>query len=198
MRVFPNITVMAPGDADDIAPMLDFCSKHDGPTSIRYPKTGAESVEREEILPIEYGKSEVLTWGEDGMFVAFGALLPNCIAAAERLAKDGLDIGVINARFLRPLDTEVIFKAIRETNFVITVEENTLCGGFGSAVLEAANDAGLNTTNIRRLGIPDHFIEHGERGELLADLGLDVAGMMATVHDLAAKNAKADSDSLAV
>ncbi len=197
MRVFPNITVMAPGDAEDVAPMLEFCSAHDGPTSIRYPKTGAESVERE-VAPIEYGKSEVVTWGEDGMFVAFGALLPNCVAAAERLAKDGLDIGVINARFLRPLDTEVIFKAIRETNFVITVEENTLCGGFGSTVLEAANDAGLNTSNIRRLGIPDHFIEHGERGELLSDLGLDVAGLMATVHDLAAKNAKADSDSLAV
>ncbi|MCL4136815.1 UNVERIFIED_CONTAM: hypothetical protein GTU68_059325 [Idotea baltica] len=186
MRVFPNITIMAPGDQNDVAPMLDFCLEHDGPTSIRYPKANADTIERE-LKPIELGKSEVLRWGEDGTFVCFGALLPTCVAAADRLAKDGLDIGVINARFLRPLDTEVIFKALEETNFVITVEENTLNGGFGSAVLEAANDAGINTSRLKRLGIPDRYIEHGERGELLTDLGLDVAGLMATAHAMAAK-----------
>ena len=198
MRVFPNICVMAPGDAMDVSPMLDFATQHDGPTSIRYPKSNAETVERS-LAPIEYGKSEVHRWGEDGMFVAFGALFPACVAAADRLAKDGLDIGVINARFLRPLDTEVIFKAINETNFVITVEENTLCGGFGSTVLEAANDASLNTSNIKRLGVPDHFVEHGERSELLADLGLDVAGLMSAAHQMAAKtNQTKDSDPTAV
>lgn len=198
MRVFPNICVMAPGDAMDVAPMLDFATQHDGPTSIRYPKTNAETVERS-ITPIEHGKSEVHRWGEDGMFIAFGALFPACVAAADRLSKDGLDIGVINARFLRPLDTEVILKAINETNFVITVEENTLCGGFGSTVLEAANDAGLNTSGIKRLGIPDQFIEHGERNELLADLGLDVAGLMAAAHQMAAKTTQTkDSDPTAV
>lgn len=195
MRIFPNISVMAPGDSKDVQPMLDFCLQHDGPTSIRYPKTGAELVERDDC-PIEYGKSEVYRWGEDGMLIAFGAMFPTCVAAAERLAKDGLDIGVINARFLRPLDTDVILKAIRETNFVITVEENTLCGGFGSTVLEAANDAGLDTSNIKRLGLPDQFIEHGERSELLADLGLDVAGLMATAHQMAAKHTQINSDSV--
>ncbi|WP_417851916.1 1-deoxy-D-xylulose-5-phosphate synthase [Thalassoglobus sp.] len=195
MRVFPNISVMAPGDSLDIAPMLDFTMEHNGPASIRYPKTGAETVKRT-FAPIEYGKSEVLRWGEDGTFVAFGALFPACVAAADRLAKDGLDIGVVNARFLRPLDTEVIFKAIQETNFVITVEENTLCGGFGSTVLEAANDAGLNTSNIKRLGIPDEFIEHGERSELLADLGLDVAGLMAAAHQMHSKHGSRNTDSI--
>lgn len=194
MRIFPNICVMAPGDSEDITPMLDFCFQHAGPTSIRYPKTNADTVARE-VAPIEYGKSEVFRWGEDGMFVAFGALFPTCVAAAERLAKDGLDIGVINARFLRPLDTEVIFKAIHETNYVVTVEENTLCGGFGSTLLEAANQAGLETSKIKRLGIPDQFIEHGERSELLADLGLDVAGLMATVHQLAARVRQLNSNS---
>lgn len=184
MRVFPNISVMAPGDAEDVTPMVDFSLNHDGPCSIRYPKTNAETVQRS-VAPLELGKSEVFRWGEDGMFIAFGALFPTCVAAAERLAKDGLDIGVINARFLRPLDTEVIFKAIQETSFIITVEENTLCGGFGSTVLEAANDAGLNTSHIKRLGIPDQFIEHGERGELLAELGLDVAGLMQAAHKMA-------------
>ncbi|TWT58040.1 1-deoxy-D-xylulose-5-phosphate synthase [Thalassoglobus neptunius] len=192
MRVFPNITIMAPGDTQDVAPMLNFCLTHDGPASIRYPKTKAETVERD-FAEIEYGKSEVIRWGEDGMFVAFGAQLSTCVAAAERLAKDGVDIGVINARFLRPLDTETIFRALQETGFVITVEENTLCGGFGSAVLEAANDAGIRTDNIRRLGIPDHFIEHGERGELLADLGLDVAGLMKAAHEMSQKHLSSDS-----
>ncbi len=187
MRVFPNIAVMAPGDEADSEPMLQFSLQHDGPTSIRYPKANAEVIPRE-VAPIELGKSEVLRWGEDGTFVAFGTLLSTCVAAAERLAKDGLDIGVINARFLRPLDTETIFKAI-ETGFVITVEESTLNGGFGSAVLEAANDAGLPTQQIRRLGIPDRYIDHGERHEQLAEVGLDVAGLMAAAHQLARKKA---------
>ncbi|MCA9088215.1 MAG: 1-deoxy-D-xylulose-5-phosphate synthase [Planctomycetaceae bacterium] len=188
MRVFPNIVVMAPGDERDMAPMLDFALNHDGPTSIRYPKATAEIVERP-TAPIELGKSEVIRWGEDGTFVAFGSLLTTCLSAADRLAKDGLDIGVINARFLRPLDTEVILRAIQETGFVITVEESTLQGGFGSAVLEAANDAGVSVDNVRRLGLPDRFIEHGERHELLADLGLDVAGLMAAAHQAAARQA---------
>lgn len=186
MRVFPNITLMAPGDQLDVQPMLQFALHHEGPTSIRYPKANAEAIARD-VAPMELGKSEVLRWGEDGTLVAFGTLLSVCVAAADRLAKDGLDIGLINARFLRPLDTEVLFKAIQETGFVITVEENTLNGGFGSAVLEAANDAGLPTQNIRRLGIPDRFIEHGERHELLSDLGLDVAGLMAAAHHMAAR-----------
>jgi 1-deoxy-D-xylulose-5-phosphate synthase len=191
MRIFPNITVMAPGDRQDVKPMLEFAVGHDGPTSIRYPKTNAETVERPHC-PIELGKSEVYRWGEDGMFIAFGAMFPTCVAAADRLAKDGQDVGVINARFLRPLDTEVIFKAIQQTGFVITVEENTLCGGFGSTVLEAANDAGLPTDRIRRLGIPDRFIEHGERHELMAELGLDVAGLMAAAHHMSGRKVAAN------
>jgi 1-deoxy-D-xylulose-5-phosphate synthase len=190
MRTFPNITVMAPGDQRDVEPMLQFALQHDGPTSIRYPKANAETIERPES-PIELGKAEVVRIGEDGTFIAFGTMFTTCMAAADRLAKDGLDVGVINARFLRPLDTETIFKAI-ESGFVITVEESTLNGGFGSAVLEAANAAGLPTQGIRRLGIPDAFVEHGERSELLADLGLDVAGLMAAAHQMAAKKVFAE------
>ena len=121
------------------------------------------------------------------MIVCFGALLPDCLKAMEKLQKDGLDVGVINARFLRPLDTEVILRAVQECGFVVTVEENTLCGGFGSTVLEAANDAGLPTQHIRRLGIPDRFIEHGDRKELLADLGLDAVGLIHTIRGLASQ-----------
>ena len=177
MRSFPNIVVMAPGDAADVAPMLDFSLTHDGPVSIRYPKTSVATVERSASV-IELGKSEIYKWGSDGMFVAFGTQFADCVAAAEQLQTEGLDIGVINARFAKPLDTETILKAVRECPFVITVEESTVVGGFGSAVLEAASDAGLNTSTITRLGIPDRFVEHGERAELLDSINLSLDGLV--------------------
>jgi len=184
MRAFPNIAMMAPGDEADVAPMLDFALSHNGPTSIRYPKANVERIERT-TTPIELGKAEIYEWGTDGMFIAFGTLFGDCVRAAERLRTQGLDVGVINARFAKPLDTETILKAISDSGFVITVEESTLCGGFGSAVLEAANDAGLRTDHIKRLGIPDRFIEHGERSELLADISLDVDGLVAAAEAMA-------------
>ncbi|MCH7688193.1 MAG: 1-deoxy-D-xylulose-5-phosphate synthase [Planctomycetes bacterium] len=183
MRLFPNMVVMAPGDELDVAPMLDFAINYNGPASMRYPKTAAESVERL-TSPMELGRSEVYEWGQDGMFIAFGALFPNCVKAAEKLRAEGFDIGVINARFAKPIDTETILKAVEESEFVITVEEATLVGGFGSAVLEAVNAAGMKSETIRRLGIPDHFIEHADRAELLKDLGLDTDGLVSTARSM--------------
>lgn len=183
MRSFPNIVVMAPGDESDVGPMVDFAIRREGPTSIRYPKTSAQLVERQ-VADVELGKAEVYRWGTDGTIVAFGSLFPNCVAAADQLREEGLDVGVVNARFAKPLDTETILRAIEESGFVITVEESTIVGGFGSAVLEAASDAGLNTSQIRRLGIPDEFVTFGERGELLADLSLDVDGIARTARDM--------------
>src|SRR5207249_1380709 len=128
-------------------------------------------------------QAEVFEWGADAMIVAFGSLLPTCVKAAEKLRQEGLDIGVINARFAKPLDKATILRAVEEAPVVVTVEEGTLEGGFGSAVLEAANAAGLDARNIVRLGLPDRFVEHAERGELLADLGLDVAGICRSVRE---------------
>jgi 1-deoxy-D-xylulose-5-phosphate synthase len=181
MRLFPNVVVLAPGDEQDVGPMLRWAVRHDAPTAIRYPKANLERVERP-VAPVELGKAEVYDWGEDGAFVAYGTLFPACVKAAERLREDGLHVGVINARFCKPLDREVILRAVEQLPAVVTVEEGTLDGGFGSAVLEAANAAGLDARHVVRLGIPDRFIEHGERGELLASLGLDVAGLYAAVR----------------
>jgi 1-deoxy-D-xylulose-5-phosphate synthase len=181
------MTVMAPGDEFDVVPMLDFALTHAGPVSIRYPKANTENVERPET-PVELGKSEVWRWGDDGMFVAFGALFPVCVRAAERLRQEGLDVGVINARFAKPLDAATILRAIEECGFVLTVEENTICGGFGSAVLEAASAAGVSTDNLKCLGIPDRFIEHGERDELLAEIGLDLDGLVAAAQSMRERN----------
>jgi 1-deoxy-D-xylulose-5-phosphate synthase len=190
MRSFPNIVVMAPGDSQDVVPMMDFALAHNGPTSIRYPKTSARLVERL-ATPVELGKSEVYRWGADGMFVAFGERFAACVEAADQLRTDGLDVGVINARFAKPLDTETILRAVRECPFVITVEESSVVGGFGSAVLEAANDAALNTSHITRLGIPDRFVEHGERGDLLDSLDLSVRGLVARARLSAGRNESA-------
>src|SRR6516165_6766208 len=181
LRLFPNFVVMAPGDELDVAPMLRFALEHPGPASLRYPKAGLENVERG-LAPIELGQAEIIEWGSDGVLIAYGSLLSNCVKAAERLRQEGLEIGVINARFAKPLDKTTLLRAVEELPLVVTVEEGTLEGGFGSALLEAANAAGLDTRHVVRLGLPDRFVEHAERGELLADLGLDVKGVCATVR----------------
>ncbi|MEO2013424.1 MAG: 1-deoxy-D-xylulose-5-phosphate synthase [Fuerstiella sp.] len=187
MRIFPNMVVMAPGDELDIQPMLDFALTLDSPSSLRYPKTNTEKIERI-VAPLELGKSEVLSWGADGNIIACGALLPRAVEAAAELQQDGLDVGVVNARFVKPVDEDVVRRAI-ENGFVITIEENAINGGFGSAVLETANRFGLSTDRVRVLGIPDEFIEHGDRNELLAELGLDAAGLSNTAKQLANSSA---------
>jgi 1-deoxy-D-xylulose-5-phosphate synthase len=186
MRVLPNLVVMAPGDAGDLSDMLEMALHHDGPCSIRYPKAVAETIEGRRA-PIELGRAEVLEWGDDGCIVCCGVLLGSCLAAVEQLRKEGLDVGVINARFVKPLDAETILRAVDQCRFVVTVEEAALMCGFGSAVLEAAAKAGLDTRGITRLGIPDEFIEHGDRGELLSDLGLDAVGIAETCRSRAAE-----------
>ncbi|MCA9154877.1 MAG: 1-deoxy-D-xylulose-5-phosphate synthase [Planctomycetales bacterium] len=184
MRLFPNMAVMAPGDAVDLREMVDFAIELGSPCSIRYPKCNAVEIEGER-QPVELGKSEVFHWGHDGMIVACGTLLRECLQAAQTLREEGLDVGVVNVRFIKPLDAEVMRRVLAESQFVVTVEEGQLMTGFGSALLEFANDEGLSATHVRRLGLPDRFVEHGERGELLAELKLDAAGIVRTCRELA-------------
>jgi 1-deoxy-D-xylulose-5-phosphate synthase len=184
---------MAPGDAWDVPAMLDFGLSHHGPISLRYPKANALTAATLNLepgtlnparQPIELGRAELIRPGHDGTILCLGTLLSECLKAAEQLAADGMDVAVVNARFAKPIDRDMVERAFRETGFVVTVEEGCLMGGFGSAVLETAADLGLDTSRVKRLGIPDRFIEHGERGELLADLGLDAAGIAAACREL--------------
>lgn len=192
MRIFPNMVVMAPGDAHDLPAMLDFAIQHDGPASIRYPKTNAERIDGplRERTKVELGRAELLHEGSDGSILCFGSLLNNCLVAAERLREQGLDVGVINARFAKPLDRETIEQSLADSKFLVTVEEGQLMGGFGSAVLEAINEVGLDATRVRRLGIPDQFTEHGTREELLSDLGLDADGIATACRELSGNNVR--------
>lgn len=186
MRMFPNMTVMAPGDELDVEPMLRLSLQHSGPTGIRYPKANLEKLERD-FVPLELGQAEVLEWGEDIILFAYGTLLSEANRAAEILREEGLSVGVVNARFLKPLDKTTLYKALEEAQVIITVEEGTLEGGFGSAVLEAINTAGMDTKKVLRLGLPDQFVEHGERHELIHDLGLDARGICFQAKDWLAK-----------
>jgi 1-deoxy-D-xylulose-5-phosphate synthase len=177
LRLFPNMVVMAPGDEQEIAGMLAFALGHSSPVALRYPRAGVDTVERQ-VQPIVLGQAEVLEWETDGILLSCGSLLATCLEAAKRLrSKFGLRVGVVNARFVKPLDRGTICKAIEECGIVLTVEEGCLMGGFGSAVLEAANEAGLTTEHIRRLGLPDSYVLHAERDEQLAEVGLDVDGI---------------------
>ncbi len=184
LRVFPNMVVMAPGDAREIGAMLEFALCNASPCAIRYPKATAVQVPRD-MAPIELGRAEVVRAGDDGTVLCCGTQLADCVKAADELVTDGLNIRVVNARFVKPLDREIILDALRTSPFVITVEEGALMGGFGSAVLELASDEQIDAGHVRRLGVPDSFIEHGDRAELLADLKLDAQGIAATCREMA-------------
>lgn len=185
LRAFPNLVVMAPGDAADVGAMLDFALHHDAPCAMRYPKASAVTISRT-VQPPRLGRAEVLHWGADGAILCCGTLLGDCLQASNTLHQHGLDVAVINARFVKPLDLELIHRVLTECAWVVTVEESALQGGFGSAVLEAANQMRLHTSTIRRLGIPDEFVEHGERAELLANLQLDAPGIVRACQEWAA------------
>jgi 1-deoxy-D-xylulose-5-phosphate synthase len=185
LRLFPNMTVLAPGDEHDLIAMLDWALEQNGPVAIRYPKAVVET-HGGKRSPIAAGRPEPLLDGNDGLIIACGTLLGGALEAARRLREEGLEVGVVNARFVKPLDTHAFLERIETAPWVVTVEENALPTGFGSAVLEAVNDARITCGPIVRLGLPDRFVEHGERGELLADLGLDAAGIAKTCRALAA------------
>jgi 1-deoxy-D-xylulose-5-phosphate synthase len=185
LRLFPNLAVLAPGDEHDLPAMLDWALTWSGPVAIRYPKAVVERHPGPRTA-IEWGKAEVLAEGHDGLILACGTMLGGALEAAARLREEGLEVGVVNARFVKPLDPRIA-EWVDAAPWVVTVEENALQTGFGSAVLEAVNDAGLQPPPLRRLGLPDRFVEHGERGELLSDLGLDAAGIAAVCRRLAGR-----------
>ncbi|MEO1619114.1 MAG: 1-deoxy-D-xylulose-5-phosphate synthase [Planctomycetota bacterium] len=170
MRLFPNMVVMAPGYAEELPMMLQTAIRHDHPCGIRYPK--ASAMRQPELgQEIEIGKSERVRSGTDGTIVAFGAMLENAIAAAD-LLRDELDIGVINARFAKPIDQDMVRESLCDGKFVVTVEEGTEVGGFGSAFLESALKQRLDTRGIHLVALPDEFVEHGDRNDLLHQCGL--------------------------
>lgn len=185
MRLFPNMVLMAPGYAQELSMMLDTALTLDHPSGIRYPKASALEATHTPA-PIEVGKAEWIREGADGTIVAYGAMLEQAIAAAEQLEGE-LEIGVVNARFVKPIDAEMVRKTLGDGRFVVTLEEGTRVGGFGSAFLESASDQRLDTRAVHRLALPDEFVLHGDRSQLLDDSTLSAQKVVEVCREAASE-----------
>ncbi|HIJ94710.1 MAG TPA: 1-deoxy-D-xylulose-5-phosphate synthase [Desulfuromonadales bacterium] len=178
LRHLPGMTMMAPKDENELRNMLKTAINAGVPVALRYPRGAGFGVELDrDIRALEIGRGEWLLEGQDLTIVAIGATVYPALQAAEKLKQHGIAAGVINARFVKPLDAELIISAARSTGRILTVEENALQGGFGSAVLELLSDNNLQDVRIRRLGIADHFVEQGSQAQLRKDIGIDADGI---------------------
>ncbi|WP_405379287.1 1-deoxy-D-xylulose-5-phosphate synthase [Phascolarctobacterium sp.] len=176
LRSLPRMTIMAPKDENELRHMLKTALAHNGPVSVRYPRgsgVGVDITGPVETLPI--GKAEVLREGKDVCLWAIGSMVTSAVAAAAKLAEAGISAGVVNMRFAKPLDEELLKEHAAKYGAIVTLEEGVLAGGVGSAILESLNTAGLlQHCQVLTLGIPDEFVRHGDRKLLLRDLELDV------------------------
>jgi 1-deoxy-D-xylulose-5-phosphate synthase len=182
LRPIPNLSVMAPRDEHELRRALVTALGHDGPFALRYPRGAGLGTDLAQPLePLTIGRGEKLRDGGDGVLCAVGSGVTTALAAASLLADAGLELAVVDARFVKPLDAELLGSEAVRTARVVTLEENALQGGFGSAVLECLAERGINVP-VLRLGLPDHFIEQGSQGELRQRYGLDAAGVAARVR----------------
>lgn len=183
MRHLPNLTFMAPKDENELRHMLKTALELGKPVALRYPRGAGYGVPMDnklQALPI--GKGELLREGADLTIIAIGSTVVPAVQAAEQLAGSGINVAVVNARFIKPLDKTLLLDQARKTGRIITVEENVLQGGFGSAVLELLQDNCLHQVPVKRLGIPDQFIEQGTQSQLRHDVGIDADGIAAAVE----------------
>ena len=184
LRHLPNMTLMAPKDENELQHMLATAIALGQPAAIRYPRGNGYGVPLDQTLhPLPVGKAEVLRKGNDGALLALGSMVFPALEAAAMLEEQhGMRLTVVNARFVKPLDAALILELAGEFGTLVTLEENALQGGFGTAVLELLEERGLSGTRVLRLGYPDSYIPQGEQHELRAMLGLDPAGISASVR----------------
>ncbi len=174
LRHIPNMVIMAPADENELQQMLKTGLEHDGPIALRYPRGTAEGVSvGEEIKTLPIGKGEVLRAGNDLAILAIGNRVWPAVAAAKSFEQEGIGAAVANCRFVKPLDRDLIIKLAGQTGRLLTVEENALQCGFGSAVLEVLAEEGLTGVRVVRLGIGDHFVEHGSQQIQRSSCGID-------------------------
>ena len=185
LRAVPNFTVMAPKDEAELQRMMVTAISHDGPCAIRFPRGSGLGVPlmEEGWQPLEIGRGECLTDGDDLLIVAYGSMVAPAMATAGLLQEKGIRAAVINARFLRPLDERLILPMARRISRVVTMEEGALAGGFGAAVVEALNDADI-LVPVLRLGIPDVLVDHAQPQQSLEKLGLTPAAMAERIMNL--------------
>jgi len=177
LRCIPNMVVMAPSDENECRQMLSTAYQHNGPSAVRYPRGGGPgATTTADLNTIEIGKGEIRRQGKKIAILAFGSMLSPALEAAEKL-----NATVANMRFVKPLDTELIQFLAAEHTLIVTIEENTVMGGAGAAVMEALQALNLDKPTLC-LGLPDNFIEHGIHETMLAECGLDVVGIVAAIE----------------
>ena len=193
LRPMPGMVLMAPSDESELRRALKFAVSLDNASALRYPRDNVPVKNFHEIIDPELrapaaaewvaGRSRVLRSGDDATLIVYGALAAAAVSAAESLEQEGLSVGVIDARFCKPLDGAMLRRTLRPGHPVLTVEDHALANGFGSAVLELAVTQGLPTAHLRRLGMPDRLVAHATRPQQLAEVGLDAAGIAQSVRD---------------
>jgi 1-deoxy-D-xylulose-5-phosphate synthase len=189
LRHVPNMVVMAPKDENEFQHMIKTAVEHPGPAAVRYPRgIGCGVPMDQELKTLTIGKAELIKDGNEAVIIAIGNMVCPSIEAAKRLAEEGIAVAVVNARFVKPLDTESILSFAKKTGRVITVEEHALLGGFGSAVLECLDASGMTGVKTHRIGLPDTYIEHGAQKVLRQKYGLDADGIYASVREFIEKN----------
>jgi len=185
LRHIPNLIIMVPKDEDEFQHMIKTAVECPIPVAFRYPRGRGVGVKRDPLLKsIEIGKGEILRKGNDVLLLAIGSTVYPSLRAAERLGHLGIHAAVINSRFLKPLDGDLLCQWAKRIGKVLTVEENVLQGGFGSAVLELFQERGLISVYVKRLGIPDLFVEHGPPSLLRAKYGIDENGIFKKVKEM--------------
>ena len=186
LRTVPNLVLMSPKDENELASMVKTAVDHDdGPIAVRYPRGAGLGVRMDyepEALPV--GRAEILREGGDLTILAIGSMVHVATDAAERLAEEGLEASVVNARFVKPMDADLIVAEAERSGKVLTLEENAVAGGFGGAVLELLSDRGLDDVTVRVMGLPDRFVVHGPRRVLLEQCGLDAGSVVANAKAL--------------
>lgn len=185
LRGYPNITLMAPKDEAELRDMILTSIETPGAAAIRYPRGNGYGVDiSQKPKMLEIGKSEILRDGGDIAIIAYGSMVYPAIEAGKNLAKDGIEATVVNARFVKPLDSELILALARSKRLIVTVEEAYLAGGFGSAVMELLEENGLlDSVKLVRMGMPDRIVTHGDAKLLLAKYGLDSDGIYNKVKE---------------
>jgi len=186
LRHLPGFTLAAPADRHELAGMMDLALAATGPWAIRYPRDRVPPADFS-TQPVEVGRAAVLRRGKAGAILGLGSVVAAAMAAAETLAAEGLDLTVASARFAKPVDGPCVASLVAEHPWVLVLEDHTAPGGFGSAVLEAAAERGLDTRKIHRVAVPDEFIEHDTRGAQLAAAGLTAEKIVERVRTLCGK-----------
>ena len=178
LRGIPNIIHMVPKDEDELADMMYTALQQPGPTAVRYPRgTGPGATVKAHPVALPIGKAEIISDGDEVAIFGLGALLPMAQQLAAELRQQGFSAAVINPRFVKPLDRDVLAEYARRAGVIVTFEDHVLMGGFGSAVLEALNEMQIEASVVR-IGWPDRFIEHGKVDQLRAKYGISVEGAM--------------------